>query len=211
MSKYNNYARRADEAAKRAFEAYAKAKADYERAEASLRQYPQRRGMVDAQYAVKSARAQADYLQAKAELSNADKVFVNSANEIKKIRAELVSDIETAYGIDPQKLDTNVLELLKSGVLNGDEFVKLLQEAKSANNATMVKLVGRFARAAAEKKGKGSDAATLRMVEREAYEYSGADRLEAFDALSTIYNKCVRNPAMIPAWGELTSTTVENF
>lgn len=210
MSKFNIYAKRADEAAKRAFEAYLRAKQVYDRAEASLRQYPQRNGIVDPTYAAKSARAFADFSEAKAEMANIGNTFENSANEIRKIRSELLADIEATYSIDPQKLDTNVLELIKSGILNGSEYLKLLKEAKGDNNATMVSLIGRFAKAASEEKGR-SDAAVLRMVGHEALEFSGADRIEAFDTMASIYSRCAKNPAMICKWDSLVGETIENF
>ena len=59
MSKFNSYARKVNDIATAAFEEYRKTEQAYKKAEEQARKYPQRMGMVDAQYAAKSARAQA--------------------------------------------------------------------------------------------------------------------------------------------------------
>jgi hypothetical protein len=64
MSEFNNYARKMDEIARAAFDEYSKAADRERRAEDARRQYPQRQGVVSADYAATSARAQADYLEA---------------------------------------------------------------------------------------------------------------------------------------------------
>ena len=217
MSRFNKYARKADEIAKAAFDEYRKAEAAYKKAEEQARQYPQRNGVpTDAAYMAKSARAQADLIEAREALKHAKRVFADHASEFRAIRKELAAEIEDAYSADPAQLDGNTLELLKSGIMTGSEYAKLLNAAQAAGNATMVRMIGKYAGDAArdrsEKYGQhDQDASTMRMVEYQSRAYTGSDHLQAFDNMTEIYNRCANNPGMIDHWGELTAETVDSF
>lgn len=216
MSKFNSYARKVNDIATAAFEEYRKTEAAYKKAEEQARQYPPRHGMVDAQYAAKSARAQADFLEAKEAYSKAKRVLESHKSELAAIRKELAAELEDAYSVDPAKLDTATLELLKSGILTGNEYVKLMREAQAAGNPTMVRMIGKYAEDAAaargEKYGQNDEQArTMRLVGHESRQNTGSEHLKAFDYMADIYNRAVNNPGMIDHWGELTAETVENF
>lgn len=216
MSNFNKYARKVDEIAKAAFEEYRKAEKTLAAAEEKARQYPQRHGVVDAQYAAKSARAQADVLEAREAMRSAKRTFESHKSELAAIRKELASEIEDAFSVDPAKLDGNTLELLKSGILNASEYAKLMREAQAAGNPTMVRMIGKYAEDAAaargEKYGQNDETArTLRAVSYESRQNTGSEHLKAFDYMADVYNRAVNNPGMIDHWGELTAETVENF
>jgi len=216
MSKFNSYAKKVDEMAKAAFEAYRKAETAYKKAEEKARQYPQRNGFVDAEYAAKSARAQADFLEAKQAYEAAKRTFRDSETQFNGMRNELAAAIEDAYSADPAQLDTATLELLKSGILNAGEYTKLLEQAKAASNPTMVRMIGKYAGDAAKARGESHgmndrEATALRMAEYNSRSYTGGDRLQAFDNMVELYHRCTNNPGMIDHWDEFTAETVENF
>lgn len=216
MSKFNSYAKKLDEQARAAFKAYRDAEAAYKKAEQKAREYPQRHGMVDAQYAAKSARAQADFLEAKQAYETARRTFRDSDRQFDGMRKELAAALNDAFSVDPAQLDGNTLELLKSGILNGSEYAKLLNEAKAANNPTMVRMIGKYAADAAaargEKYGQNDEQArAMRLTEYESRNFTGGDRLEAFDNMVELYHRCTNNPGMIDHWDEFTAETVENF
>ena len=216
MSKFNSYAKKVDEQAKAAFEAYRKAEQAYKKAEEQARQYPQRHGMVDASYAAKSARAQADFLEAKQAYDTAKRTFRDSGTQFNAMRRELAAAIDDAYSVDPAKLDSATLELLKSGILKGSEYTKLLEQAKAADNPTMVRMIGKYAGEAAQARGEkygqnDPDARAMRLAEYNSRSFTGGDRLEAFDNMVSLYHRCTNNPAMIDHWDEFTAETVENF
>lgn len=216
MSKFNSYARKLDEQAKAAFKAYRDAEAAYKKAEQKAREYPQRNGMVNADYAAKSARAQADFLEAKQAYETARRTFRESDTQFNAMRRELAAAIDDAYSADPAQLDTATLELLKSGILTGSEYAKLLEQAKAASNPTMVRMIGRYAGEAAKARGESHgmndrEATALRMAEYNSRSYTGGDRLEAFDNMVSLYHRCTNNPGMIDHWDEFTAETVENF
>ena len=216
MSKFNSYARKVNDIATAAFEAYRKAEAAYKKAEEQARQYPQRHGMVDAQYAAKSARAQADFLEAKEAMKAAKRDFEGHKSEIAALRKELIAELDDHYAADPAALDSATLELLKSGILKGNEYTKLLEQAKAANNPTMVRMIGKYAGEAAKERGNkygqnDPDARAMRLAEGNSRTFTGGDRLEAFDNMVFIYNRCTNNPQLIDHWAEFTADTVENF
>ena len=132
------------------------------------------------------------------------------------MRGELAAEIESAYSVDPAQLDNNTLELLKSGILSGSEYAKLLNAAQAAGNPTMVRLIGKYAQdaadAAATKYGQSDRAAAeLRAVAYQSKANTGSAHLEAFDYLADVYRRCTNNPAMIGHWDELTAEAVQNF
>ena len=216
MSKFNSYAKRLDEQAKAAFKAYRDAEAAYKKAEAKAKEYPQRNGFVNADYAAKCARAQADFLEAKQAYETARRTFRDSDTQFNAMRKELAAAIDDAYSADPAQLDSNTLELLKSGILTGSEYTKLLEQAKAASNATMVRMIGKYAGDAAKARGESHgmndrEAQALRVAEYNSRSYTGGDRLQAFDNMVELYHRCTNNPAMIDHWDEFTAETVENF
>lgn len=216
MSKFNSYAKKLDEQARVAFKAYRDAEAAYKKAEQKAREYPQRNGMVNADYAAKSARAQADFLEAKQAYETARRTFRESDTQFNAMRRELAAAIDDAYSADPAQLDTATLELLKSGILTGSEYAKLLEQAKAASNPTMVRMIGRYAGEAAKARGESHgmndrEATALRMAEYNSRSYTGGDRLQAFDNMVELYHRCTNNPAMIDHWDRFTAETIEKF
>lgn len=216
MSKFNKYAAKVDEIAKAAFEKYRAAEAAYKRAEDAAREYPQRMGVVDAQYAAKSARAHADFLDAKENMKAAKREFASHADEINALRNELAADVADTYSADPAQLDGNTLELLKSGILTGNEYARLLNKAQADNNPTMVRMIGKYAGEASKSRAENygqydKDAQAMRVVEFESRRNTGGEYLEVFDNMAELYGRCVNNPGMIDHWAEFTESTVENF
>ena len=216
MSKFNSYARKVNDIATAAFEEYRKTEAAYKKAEEQARQYPPRHGMVDAQYAAKSARAQADFLEAKEAYRKAKATLESHKSEIAALRKELVSELDDHYAADPAALDSATLELLKSGVLKANEYGKLMEKAQSDGNYTMARMIAKYAGDAAEQRGSkygqnDEQARTLRAISYTAGPTNGSNTLQAFDLMADVYNRAVNNPGMIDHWGELTAETVENF
>ena len=216
MGKFNSYGKKVNEIAAAAFEEYRKAEKAYKAAEEQQSKYPQRHGMVDAQYAAKAARAQADFLEAKEAFKTAKDALQSHKSEIAALRKELAAELEDAYSVDPAKLDTATLELLKSGILTANEYAKLMREAQAAGNPTMVRMIGKYAEDAAtargEKYGQNDEQArTLRAISYTAGQNNGSNTLQAFDLMSDVYNRAVNNPGMIDHWGELTSNALENM
>lgn len=215
MTKFNHFARQIDETAKLAFREYRDAEHDFKKAQEQARKYPQRRG-ADARYTAQAARAQADLLEAKARLDAAKRSFRDSGKQFEALRKELVAAVEKEFSADPAKLDGNTLELLKSGILTGREYKQLLAKAKSDENPTLARLIGKYAGSAAEERSKkfgvhDPDATDMRATAQDSKSFTGNDRVEAFDYLASLYSRCTVNTSMIDHWSEFADHVVESF
>ena len=219
MSKFNDYARRLDTLARENFQKYTNAKEEYERACDKLAQYPQRYGNVDHEYERKRLRAIADHSEAKAAFDVVQREYADTVKEVEKIRAELVNAIEADYIVDPEQLDNNTLELMKSGVLKPADYERFMNDALENENHAMVRMIAKYAEEA-------SKALETSGVEQKTY-YEGRERLstvanagktddgreylEAFDYITEVYRRTVNNPSMIRYWDQLTAHAVENL
>ena len=216
MTKFNSYARKLDEQAKAAFKEYREAEAAYKKADKERSRYPQKAGYVTPEYAAKSARAQADFLEARQAFETARRKFRDSDTQFKGMRKELEAAINDAYSADPAHLDANTMELLKSGIMTSHDYNKLLEQARADNNPTMVRIIGKYADNAAKARGEkygqnDHEAQALRATVYNSKTYTGDDRLEAFDTMVNVYHRCTKNPAMIDKWDGLLGETIEAF
>lgn len=218
MSKFNEYARKLDAIANAAFKESKDAAAALERAERAKRQNTQRAGAVSADYAAASARAQADYFDAIHRQNDVRNKMDDGEyrQQIKKLRGDLEAAVNAAYQVQPNQIDANALELLKSGIMTADEYKTMLEKAVSNGNATMVRLIGKYADSAAasvtgEKGFDDSGATALRYVSDLAKGCNGSAVLEKFDFMVDVYNRAINNPGMIEEWDNLTGETVETF
>lgn len=212
MSKYQEHFRKANSTAKAAFMAYRKAEKAYQDAEAMYRKYPERMGMVDAEYAARAARAKADFLEAKEALTAAKRTLSGQADEMKGIRKALAADIAAANIASPDSMDMPTIELLKSGILTGGEYMNLLQ--KYANNPTMTRIIGKYAQDAAEARGKvpgDTEATNLRIASYQARTNTGEEVLQNFDVVCDAFNRSANNPAMIDHWDSLTGEIMQAY
>ena len=216
MSKFNSYVRKVDELARKAFKEYNEAADKLKRAEAQSREYPQRSGLVNTDYQVKSTRAHADYLEAKEQMDRAKRNMDSYNDNVAIIRKELAATLTDAFAADPSQIDTNVLTLLQSGILTADEYGRLMDVAAKADNHTMMRVIARFARTAADEVAKeyGQGDVTAKQLRTVAHRGStdlATSKLQEFDALADIFRRTMRNTAMIGSWDQLAGPIVEGF
>lgn len=214
MSKFNHYAKKVNEIATEAFKEFQKAEQALKDAEQQSRLYPER-STADAQYKVKAARIQADLLEARENYHVAEMALQSRKGDISALREKLATEIDTNYAADPSQLDSNTIELLKSGILKANDYSNLMSKAQSAGNTTMCRLIAKYAGEAADQReskyGRGDkQAGALRAIGINN-KYDGSEVLESFDVLSETYNRTANNTAMIPHWEPLTSDIVSNF
>jgi len=213
MSKFSVYANKVNEIAQTAFAEYKAAETRLKNAEAKAREYPQRHGAVDYEYVAKSARAQADLVEARSALHRAQMKMNDGMSAISAVRRELAAALNDEYAADPSALDSNTLELLKSGILTAKEFAKLMNSAAEAGNLTMTRIIGKYANAAAdeaEKNGRGAQkAAEFRAVAYQGETDAVGGKLGLFDVMVETYRRTAGNPSMIGAWDELTGPAME--
>lgn len=215
MSKFNHYAKKVDEIARAAFKEYREAEKNYKAAEKVRSLYPKPTGMASADYMAKSARAEADCIEAKENFKKARAALEGHTSEIAALREELAAELADHYSADPAAIDHSTLDLIKSGILSSSEYAKLMKAAKGNNNFTMARLIAKAAKeaAAAEEKRNGNSpaAAELRQVSKMANDINGNAKLADFDHLANVYSRATHNSGMIDYWDSLCNETIENF
>lgn len=211
MGKFYNYAQRMNEIAHATFAEYREKSDAVKAAENRCNAYP-RRNSADSSYMAKSARAEADLAEAKAQFEHCRRnLFENKRREIAAIRAELETAVRDTYAADPSKVDMQTMELLRSGIMSADEYSRLIDAATSNGNHTMARMIAKSAADMAEKVTDADVARSYRLVSHRGKGNDGNEYLRAFDFLADTFNRCERNFALTPKWDELTSAVVESF
>lgn len=221
MSRFNNYARKVDELARKAFAEYAEAKTTLEKAEAAQKEFPQRIGRtMSVEQEARRSRAHADYLEAQEKMNQVKRDMDAYTDTVAAIRRELAQQIDAFFVVEPAQVDTAALELLKSGICGASDYEKLMNDAVKNSNATMIRLIASYVAKAAdglkEKDGRISydlrdEFSRLNAVGQQGAAYTSRAKLQEFDALADVFRRTMRNPSMIDNWEELTAYAIEVF
>ena len=214
MSRFNEYARKADAYAKAVFEEYAAAESKLKAAESKRNAFPRKNGL-GYEYEAKSARYEAEYQEAKAEYEKLRREMRDyKADGFKPIRKELETAISDAFAANPEHLDMATMELVRSGILSANEYSRLIDKAIEADNPTMVRVLSQYASNRAAEATQANDTDTARAYSAVAYKgnsVNGNSYLEAFDVMTSCFNRCMNNTALMSHWDELNGEIVENF
>lgn len=215
MSKFRPYARKANEIATEAFAAYRKAETAYNHAAEQRQKFPMRSGATDAEYAEKAARFEANFQKAKLDLDSAKATLSAKNDDLRAIRQQLSAAVDAEFAAKPDQIDSNTIELLKSGILTADEFAHLYADFQKYGNHTMCRLTGKYAAEKAalmgEKEGNSEEVRALKAIECQSHTNTGSQYLNAFDVLADAFRRTADNSTMIDHWDALTSEIVENF
>ena len=224
MRQYNKYAQRLDTAFKTAREKYMEAWNQLQAAQKAER---------DAQaWRAETYRGENDLRRqrAKAELLEAEHTFKATESRVwaefdrqkEAIRRELESDVRASSTVDPDAIDANALELLKSGILTADDVFSLVNKYDA--NVTMLRLISKHAKELAD--DKNTDAKTRGQLYVLCSQIGNGKNstMRNFSDLVEISNYCsgrggggtqrttpAHTVAMAGKWEELASTAVENF
>ena len=225
MSQYNKYAQRLDTAFKTAREEYMEAWNQLQAAQ---------KANTDAQaWRAETYRGENDLRRqrAKAELLEAEHTFKATESRVwaefdrqkEAIRRDLESDVRASSTVDPDAIDANALELLKSGILTADDIFSMVNKYDS--NLTMLRLISKTAKELADDKQQ-TDAKTRGLLYTLCNQIGNGKNstMRNFDDLVEISNYCsgrggggtqrttpAHTVAMAGKWEELASTAVENF
>ena len=224
MSQYNKYAQRLDTAFKTAREEYMEAWNQLQAAQ---------KANTDAQaWRAETYRGENDLRRqrAKAELLEAEHTFKATESRVwaefdrqkEAIRRDLESDVRASSTVDPDAIDANALELLKSGILTADDIFSMVNKYDS--NLTMLRLISKTAKELAD--DKNTDAKTRGQLYVLCSQIGNGKNstMRNFSDLVEISNYCsgrggggtqrttpAHTVAMAGKWEELASTAVENF
>ena len=211
MSEFNHFIRQINDIAAEAFKEYAAAETAYKNAESKKNAHPRRNGL-GYEYDAKSARYAAEYAEALAAYDKFRKTgFYGYRQRMDEVRKEFVAAVESHFTADPAALDMATLELLKSGILKPAEYNRLMDKSINDNNHTMARMIAQHAKAAADSTDDREDAAAFRAVAYKGNGMNGNNYIEAFDFVTSLYDRCSRNPALYSKWDELAGEVIEKF
>lgn len=214
MSKFKPYAERVNSIAKAAFDAYNEAARKLEKAEARYKEESspyKDPGHNNYEQQAKAARAKADMLEAQKALREAKNFMISETASIKAVGRELQEAVTREYAAKGEEVDLATLELMKSGILKAPEYFTLYEAAQGNGNNTMCRLIGKYAGEAADKAPTKELQERLNTLATVAQHTPGKAHMDAFNVLEDAFNRTANNPAMMPRWGEITDSVIENF
>ena len=221
MSQFNIYARKLDTAFKEARSEYNTAfRALQEAQQASRDANAWKPGDSAEEKQVRTTRAALKLHDAEAAFNEVSaRVWDNFKATRRTIRAELEQAVRAANIANPDAIDNNALELMKTGVLSPADYSAFMERFDS--NPTMLKLVGHYAAEAAKTTDSRREAAALNAIALDCQSGEGAV-MRAWDSISAISDSCGdgdgyrrKSPGVIVSmsekWDDLAGEAVENF
>ena len=214
MSKYNSYARNLDEAFRAARDEYTAVyneltKAKENASAAGLDAVKKQIATLQLQEAENKMRTEAARIWAEFDAKAAD------------LRRALEKEVQTSNLADPSAIDSNAVELMKTGVLTVDDYFGFAD--RYDGNPTMLKLIGHYAKEAADSADDRKDKVALTVLAQDCAKGTGKT-LKAWDSMMTAANYCSgrggsgnRRPtpgvtlSMGEWWEQLSGEIVENF
>lgn len=223
MSKYNTYARQLDAAFRSARDEYAAAYDNLvqaRRADTDAKAWRPNDTAEDKQ--LRTATAALDLSKAEAEFKIADgRIWSEFDMKCKELHKELEKDVQKNSLANPDAIDANALELLKSGALTVEDYYSFAERYES--NATMLRVISKYALDASENADDAKSAAALRILSDNCKTGMGTV-LRAWNELEGVASYCsgrgggsraAIDPTHIISmgkwWEELAGQAIENF
>lgn len=223
MTKYNVYAKQLDAAFRTARDEYAKSYAELQAAQQANEDAGAWRPDDDAankQLRVATTALELNKAEAAFKITEI-KVWPEFDAKCKELRKELEKDVQKDGLANPDAIDANALELLKSGALTVEDYYSFAERYES--NATMLRVISKYALDASENADDTKDAVALRILSDNCKTGMGTV-LRAWNELEGVASYCsgrggssrtAIDPTHIISmgkwWEELTGQAIENF
>ena len=213
-TKYNHFAKDLDTAFKAARDEYAAAYNAVEQA---------RKATQDAgSDALKRQIATLQLQEAETKMrQEAARIWTEFDAKAAELRRALEKEVQTSNLADPSAIDSNAVELMKTGVLTVDDYFSFAD--RYSENPTMLKLIGYYAKEAADGTDDRKDRVALTVLAQDCAKGTGKT-LKAWDDLMTTVNYCSGrggsgNRRLTPGvtfsmgewWDQLSGEIIENF
>ena len=204
MGNFSEFVARADALADETFTEYKVMETRFKAAESKRAATPVRHGIVNAEYAAKAARAEADYLEAQKKYETVKRGLHEKSSQMAAIRNDFVAAVNDHFAADPSKLDKETLALLDSGILKPHEYERLMDRAEKDGNYTTMRIIASKAAEMADKAPTREGEATLKAVAMRGRNADGADYIRAFDVgVASLFEHCLKNPSLYSSWDKL--------
>jgi len=213
MKNYKKYAKEANEVIKSAFNEIQKAERAHLDAKTRQEAFKHKRFDNELDARMYQAQAEADYIRTQKELKELKaRVLSDTQEKLQGVRKALQAQISKDTALKPDKMDTSTITLLESGVLKATDYKELLDNAISEDNATMIKLIAKYA----EKRVHDTaldphERQTYLAVSSEASMNTGDAVIDNFDTFGAIFERSVNNTRLIDSWDTLTAPIIDTF
>lgn len=214
MSKYNSYARNLDAAFRAARDEYTAVYNELTKAKENA----SAAGLDAVKKQIATLQLQEAENKMRTETARIWAAFDAKAAEL---RSALEKEVQTSNLADPSAIDSNAVELMKTGVLTVDDYFGFAD--RYDGNPTMLKLIGHYAKEAADSTDNRKDRVALTVLAQDCAKGTGKT-LKAWDSMMTAANYCSgrggsgnRRPtpgvtlSMGEWWEQLSGEIVENF
>lgn len=222
MGKYYSYGKRLDEAFKTARDEYAKSWEKFQEAKNRFEEAGRwHSGETQAERELNVAKAKMSLAVAQQDFEREAPAIWATFNQTRaELRRGLEKEVHGNNIADPSAIDNGTLELLKSGILEADDYYKLAE--RFDEKPTMLRLLAKFAKAAAENTDDRKSRAALNEIALTCADGMGSV-MRSWDSISTIADYCSgqthrgrrNSPEQVIAmgkwWEELSQDTVKNF
>ncbi len=114
----------------------------------------------------------------------------------RNIRNELSEELDDAFTVNADDVDSNVMTLISSGILKAQDYEKLYDEASKAGNVTMMRILGKTA---GDLAGKTTDSGERSALNGVYYaSVSGKrDELQKYDEYAFAVSRGTGNPMSV--------------
>lgn len=214
MSKYNSYARNLDAAFRAARDEYTAVYNELTKAKENA----SAAGLDAVKKQIATLQLQEAENKMRTEPARIWAAFDAKAAEL---RSALEKEVQTSNLADPSAIDSNAVELMKTGVLTVDDYFGFAD--RFSENPTMLKMVGYYAKEAADSTDDRKDRVALTVLAQDCAKGAGPT-LKAWDNMMTVANYCSGrgysgNRRITPGvtlsmgekWEQLSGEIVENF
>lgn len=223
MSRYNHFARDLDIAFRAARDEYAAAYDNLEQArqaDTDAKAWRPNDNEEDKRLRIATAGLELSRVDAAFKIAEA-RTWSEFDMKCKELRKELEKDVQKNSLANPDAIDANALELLKSGALTVEDYYSFAERYES--NATMLRVISKYALDASENADDTKDAVALRILSDNCKTGMGTV-LRAWNELEGLAGYCSgrggsRNAHTSPDfaismgkwWEELAGQSIENF
>ena len=138
-----------------------------------------------------------------------------------ELRSALEKEVQIINLADPSAIDSNAVELMKTGILTVDDYFGFAD--RYDGNPTMLKLIGHYAKEAADSADDRKDKVALTVLAQDCAKGTGKT-LKAWDSMMTAANYCSgrggsgnrrTTPGVVVSmgewWDQLSGEIIENF
>ena len=214
MGKYHTYAERLDTLAKQRFADYQKAEAELKRAKEEKRLHPMPTSSLAApEYFVEAREAEISLKKAEVNFTKAKNDYQNTVKEAKAIRDEMLKEVTRDLAVKPEDLDSNTVELLRSGICSPSELVDIYNKAENVTTRRYIakhvkELIADNPKMDTQNRQMLSGIVSINTQIMNPENYAP---MKMFDSVNGVLTRCINNPSLIHRWEALTENTLSEM